>query len=680
MCNHLVISVLIYRSSQTTKRFLQEFLPLLSHFCSDAGIRCTLLIRSNSHIREVDVIFEKIKTAPLDVRLIQSDYNLGFGGGHNANFDLCPGDIFWIQSADIEFKHLEWLREAIKSLSYEQTGFVSSKNTLHSFSPIFCNDQYANSTHSKKKHTEAPIMLIRSNVFKRIGGFDSVYSWPTFENLDLSMRIQQAGHQKSYIDIPYRRIESSSVDSMPHQTKSSKIEMNRSLFIAKWNTEKWNEEPSGKECFDLFAAGLGDIFTALPAVYTYSKKHASAEITINIPESMWCFIPDLPNVKLIDTKNFTMDISFYDKIASLRRINYSVPFHIGDLTASALGIKPANPKEIYDYSIALFKQLKKEKQEFERPQGDYALFHYEFSRRNHHGRGPGVSIFEPAFQILSEKKIPVVVIGTEKDTLNSFLLDSNLTIDLRGKTSLKNLIPLAAHAKIFMGIDSFPMHVAQCFGIPSVVFFGTVSPLTRLWNTHSSYPIRAEGLDCLGCHHEIIFPSIPYCQRGDEACLKNISPESVKLAILRALDGTPPDTFASINELRRWQAQYCFLHMHHPDFKSKIFSDSITPLFHHHRGIFLRSNGDIKEAKKAQETAIALDPSMPGPHMQLSHIFNQRGNINQAIQKVQDAIAIKDDNPDFYHHLGNLLRKNGDFEGAKQAQEKAIALDPKSVR
>jgi|GEM_PF-1620127 len=103
---------------------------------------------------------------------------------------------------------------------------------------------------------------------------------------------------------------------------------------------------------------------------------------------------------------------------------------------------------------------------------------------------------------------------------------------------------------------------------------------------------------------------------------------------------------------------------------------SENPICYHHLGNILRKKGDLTGAQEAQEKAIALAPSMPGPHMQLSLICNQLGDTARAILKAQDAIARKDDNPYFYSHLGILLRNSGDLAGAQEAQEKAIALAP----
>ncbi len=48
--------------------------------------------------------------------------------------------------------------------------------------------------------------------------------------------------------------------------------------------------------------------------------------------------------------------------------------------------------------------------------------------------------------------------------------------DLRGLTSTLQLAAILERCKVFIGLDSFPMHVAQAVGIPTIGLFGCTSP------------------------------------------------------------------------------------------------------------------------------------------------------------------------------------------------------------
>ena len=75
-------------------------------------------------------------------------------------------------------------------------------------------------------------------------------------------------------------------------------------------------------------------------------------------------------------------------------------------------------------------------------------------------------------------------------------------VNLAGKLALKELGALSARAKLFIGVDSMPMHLAAAMGVPTVALFGPSSEVVwGPWNveqrvvttTHSCRPCGADG-------------------------------------------------------------------------------------------------------------------------------------------------------------------------------------------
>ena len=75
-------------------------------------------------------------------------------------------------------------------------------------------------------------------------------------------------------------------------------------------------------------------------------------------------------------------------------------------------------------------------------------------------------------------------------------------LNLAGKLTLKELGALTARARLFIGIDSMPMHLAAAMGTPTVALFGPSSEDEWApWNveqrvvtsTHSCRPCRVDG-------------------------------------------------------------------------------------------------------------------------------------------------------------------------------------------
>ncbi len=78
------------------------------------------------------------------------------------------------------------------------------------------------------------------------------------------------------------------------------------------------------------------------------------------------------------------------------------------------------------------------------------------------------------------------------------------TVDLSGQLTLKQLAALSGHAKLFVGVDSAPMHIAAAMGTPVVALFGPSGELEwGPWRVASrvivsdAHPCRPCGND--GC-------------------------------------------------------------------------------------------------------------------------------------------------------------------------------------
>lgn len=112
----------------------------------------------------------------------------------------------------------------------------------------------------------------------------------------------------------------------------------------------------------------------------------------------------------------------------------------------------------------------------------------------------------------------IVCVGSE----NELLVDCDL--DLRGKTTIQELADVIEKSELFIGIDSFPFHVAQAVNAPSVVFFGSINPVTRVVRENVT-PITAKDLPCLGCHHRQLQPSIVTnkCETQNLDCEKMVT-------------------------------------------------------------------------------------------------------------------------------------------------------------
>lgn len=112
----------------------------------------------------------------------------------------------------------------------------------------------------------------------------------------------------------------------------------------------------------------------------------------------------------------------------------------------------------------------------------------------------------------------IICIGGDKDAFVP------CDVDVRNLTTVNQLATIIRDAKLFIGIDSLPMHIAQAVNTPGVVFFGSVKPETRIINENIK-PVTAKNLACLGCHHRKPVPTFvtKECETGLLECEKHVT-------------------------------------------------------------------------------------------------------------------------------------------------------------
>jgi len=108
--------------------------------------------------------------------------------------------------------------------------------------------------------------------------------------------------------------------------------------------------------------------------------------------------------------------------------------------------------------------------------------------------------------------------------------------DVRNKATIGEVATIMKGAKLFIGIDSLPMHIAQAVGTPGVVFFGSIRPELRLINSNME-AIVAKGLSCLGCHHKKECSTVTdVCETGTLDCEHLVSTDQMFDQVLAKLN------------------------------------------------------------------------------------------------------------------------------------------------
>jgi heptosyltransferase-1 len=147
-------------------------------------------------------------------------------------------------------------------------------------------------------------------------------------------------------------------------------------------------------------------------------------------------------------------------------------------------------------------------------------------------RWPSERFGELARALQQELAVPVCFTGGPSDIATSRALSANAggIRDLVGKTTLPELVALARRARLFIGCDTGPMHIAAAVGTPVVALFGPADP-ARTGPYGAQHRVVRVPPACAPCHRKT-------CNQARHACMEDISVSSV-LAAARERLGRP---------------------------------------------------------------------------------------------------------------------------------------------
>jgi GT2 family glycosyltransferase len=590
----LLVSILIFGGTEHISNMLDYLPGLIFQFQRQTGLACRLVVRNNNPTLntiavqgQIDSVAERFPTIPIG--LVGSGYNLGFGRGHNENFRAFPSDYLLILNDDVAFPHLDWLNAAIgKFITDPKLALLGAIENPRLLNPFFANGVWAQGNRLYPlSYAEASVMLARGAAFEAIGMFDEGLEWAMLDDSDLSLKAQQMGWRVDWMSMPHQHWRSTSFNALPFYAKSAIQEHNRAYFFAKWGQALANGKVGSFEVLDVYSDGIGDAFCALLHIRAEYERlpvsqHPSLIVNTRHPAIAEAILPTSAKVMSEPDMATLMELlepQGVSGIRSIRSVNFSTPLNIHPLLAGALSVPLATADQVKAIARGLRSAL---------PQAlagkSYCVVHVDHAR-NHDGRGPSPRVIDYMVKAARQTFGTIAVVGARRAvTLDALLGEGPEIVDLQGKLDLLELMSVVASASSFVGIDSFPAHVAQIAGVPSALFFGSVHPLTRIWNESRAWPITAR-LDCIGCYHSHVEASFPFCMRRDLACTTELTEDS----ILETLDQMKQDIPFAWTGLRRLldrqQAKFVRLMTFHPAppkyyFQKRISEDEVSGLIY----------------------------------------------------------------------------------------------------
>lgn len=186
----------------------------------------------------------------------------------------------------------------------------------------------------------------------------------------------------------------------------------------------------------------------------------------------------------------------------------------------------------FDRSLELYTTAEEQEQgcEIHKNLGNFVVLHqrrYAWPSRNIPEKfWQGVVKF-----LLENTDLYIVQVGSTHEPV---ITGNNRLIDARGQLSIGELKEVISHARLYLGVDSGPAHVASATNTDMIVLYTSVrEEYRRPLRSHGKFIPVAANIECYGCHAKNPTPCTTFiCHRGDIECVNRFDHNEVaKLAL-----------------------------------------------------------------------------------------------------------------------------------------------------
>ncbi|MFA5149035.1 MAG: glycosyltransferase [Candidatus Omnitrophota bacterium] len=444
-----------------------------------------------------------------NIRLFFNDKNQGFMSPMNYLAAEATGEYLVILNNDLQVCN-GWLQKMEAAFGNDpKIALVGLSQNCGEIGP----DGGGIHVKTRLEYIEASCMMVPKAIVDKHGLFDDKYfSFGYYEDSDLSLRLRERGYKIAVIPLPILHRRNCTMGKLSIDIDGIRAK-NAELFRQRW-ANYLRRRTFEKTVLFKRTMALGDVIMATPIVEAYKEKFPYAKITFatRYPQ----VFEGNPNIeRVFDLTAGQLDPGRFDEFYDLD-LAYEVrpTMNVVKAYAAKVGINTnGNRPRIYTA-----KQNGKA--------GKLAIIHPE-RIMGWPGRNAPMSAFTHAAADLNRRGYKIIEVGTTSSSLPG--------AEYR-KTNFKELCALISSASIFVGHDSGPFHIAQAYGVPSVIPFGAVKPELRDCSG-KVFPVVVEDIECLGCHHYQKPPQITQsCLRKRPICMERITGQMMSAQITRALE------------------------------------------------------------------------------------------------------------------------------------------------
>lgn len=471
------ISILAYQNLALTKRCIESVMS--ADWTVQGG--CELILTDNACSDGTAEYFDQLATGQR-VHVIHNAVNEGFIPPNIKALEMAKGEFFVMLNNDAEVP-AGWLDELRRPFDIDpMMGLTGPEGGCCGFS-----ENIQGIPSRRVEYVEGACVMGRVSVLRKVGLFSPHLRFAYWEDTDLSLRLRELGYNLKLVPFRIKHQRGSTSRTMPelirqHQFNNGQYIRRRWFHYMKPNVRRMDYVTVIRR-----KDAWGDVLLTTPVIRAlkqrsplspiwvdtncadvfYGNPHVEHALSgIKIPSDAW--VIDL-NMAYENRPN-THFVAAYAEKAGLDEIECRT-----ELFPSATDREFAQ----------------------EHLDSDVAWTAVHVGPTTWHGKNWPIERWQELIRLIGG---PVVLIGSAGRDLHG------ITLDLRGRTTPLQMAAVLSQCRRFVGLDSFPIHVAQAVGCPVVGLFGVTLPEFILTNGSPSVAVRADHriAPSAGTRHSII--------------------------------------------------------------------------------------------------------------------------------------------------------------------------------
>lgn len=501
------VSILAYQNLDKTTRCLSSVLR--------SSPMPELILTDNGTTDGTAEYFDSLAARYPNIRVVHNSENLGFIEPNLRALEMTETPYFVMLNNDCVVRDREWIAKLMKPFSSPMAALSAPESCASKLrddlSGIRCPVE-------EFEYLEASCLMCRTDLMKKIGLFSPDLQFAYGEDADLSLRVRKLGYTLHCVPIDVQH-EGGATAALVHDINRYEV-ANHSVMIKRWGTYL----KARRFEFSIVVkrqGAMGDVLLITPIIDALARK---------FPESpIW-----------VETQAVDLFLNNPLVRGASRHPQWHMPHIMVDLDMAYENLPGEHIVDAYGHvaskmvgtelDVRRVTTLPIKEDPFGHffTPGNWAAIHAEPTTWP--GKNWPADRWRKVIDWLRAQGMKVVLVGTSKRPL-----EMPFDLDLREQTAPMDLAAALTHCSLFLGHDSFPMHVAQSQGIPVVGLFGATRAKYILTNGSPAIGIDGRG-PCAGARHMTAGLTFSGCA-GD--CMASIQVDEVKEAASRMMEAIP---------------------------------------------------------------------------------------------------------------------------------------------